>query len=56
MGISDYQILCDNTNNTIDTIDRHELHCKVGIIPINAVEWIVIDLNLRNGDIGIREG
>jgi len=50
-GISDYRIVCDTTNNSIESIDRHELHCKMAIKPIKAVEYIIIDLNLLNGSI-----
>ena len=54
-GISDYRVLCDETNNTIESIDRHELWCKVGIKPIKAIEYIVIDLNIINGNVGMGE-
>lgn len=52
-GISDYAILCDETNNTTETIDRHELWCKIGIKPIKAIEYIIIDLNIINGNVNI---
>lgn len=50
-GISDYQILCDGTNNTTATIDRHELHCKIGVKPIKALEYLIIDLTVQGGTI-----
>ena len=54
-GISDFRILCDETNNTIETIDRHELWCKIAIKPIKAIEYIIIDLDIINGNVQFQE-
>lgn len=51
-GISDFRIICDNKNNTIETIDKHELWCKIAIKPIKAIEYIVIDIDVLNGHVG----
>jgi hypothetical protein len=51
-GISDFLVICDESNNTTETIDRHELWCKIGIKPIKAMEYIVIDINIANGNVG----
>ena len=55
-GISDYRVLCDETNNTTESIDRHELWCKIAIKPIKAIEYIIIDLNIINGNVGMDDG
>ena len=55
-GISDYRVICDETNNTIETIDRHELWCKIAVKPIKAIEYIVIDLDIINGKVGVEDG
>lgn len=39
-GLYDYRIVCDESNNTEDTIDRNELHVKIGIKPVKAIEFI----------------
>ena len=54
-GISDYRVICDTSNNTIETIDRHELWCKIAIKPIRAIEYIVIDLDIINGKVGFQD-
>ena len=54
-GISDYLVICDTTNNTVESIDRHELYMKVGIRPIKAIEYIIIDLDIINGNVGMNE-
>lgn len=41
-GILDYAIKCDEELNTEQTIENHELHCKIGIKPVKTVEWIVL--------------
>ena len=55
-GISDFAVWCDETNNTVETIDRHELWCKIGIKPIAAMEYIIIDLDIVNGNVGVNDG
>ena len=55
VGISDFKVLCDTSNNTTETIDRHELWCKVAIKPIRSIEYIIIDLNVINGSVGMSE-
>lgn len=42
-GLYDYKIICDESNNTPDTIDRNELHVKIGIKPVRVVEFILVD-------------
>lgn len=54
-GISDFVVICDNSNNSTETLDRHELYMKVGIKPIKAIEYIIIDLDLINSNVGIEE-
>ena len=39
-GLYDYRIVCDESNNTPDTIDRNELHVKIAIKPTKAIEFI----------------
>ena len=39
-GIYDYRIICDESINTPDTIDRNELHIKIGIKPTKTIEFI----------------
>ena len=49
-GIYDYKIVCDESNNTPDSIDRNELHCAIGIKPVKTAEFIVLDfIALRTG-------
>lgn len=54
-GISDYKIVCDTSNNTQESIDRHELYCKIGIKPIKAIEYIIIDINILNGKVNMND-
>lgn len=50
-GISDFRIVCDKTNNSTESIDRHELHCRMAIKPVKAIEYIIIDLDLIGGSV-----
>lgn len=49
-GVYDYKIVCDESNNTPDTIDRNELHVSIGIKPVKTAEFIYISfIALRTG-------
>ena len=53
-GLYDYASVCDASNNTPDTIDRHELWIDVAIKPVKSVEFIFIPIRVVNtgADIG----
>lgn len=42
-GIYDYKIICDESINTPEVIDRNELKVKIGIKPVKTAEFILID-------------
>ncbi len=49
-GIYDYKILCDDSINDPDTIDRNEMVCKIGIKPVKTAEFLMFDfICLRTG-------
>jgi citrate lyase synthetase len=39
-GISDFLVICDETNDTPDIISRNELHVDIYIKPMYAAEFI----------------
>lgn len=47
-GIQDFAVVCDETNNTPERIDRNELWVDVAILPIKAIEFIYIPIRIRN--------
>ena len=51
-GVYDYLVVCDDTNNTPERIDRNELYVDIAIEPTKSVEFIYIPLRIKNtGDI-----
>jgi len=42
-GIYDYLVICNETNNTPERIDRGELWCDIYIKPVRAAEFIVLN-------------
>lgn len=44
----DYQIVCDTSNNTVETLTNHELHASIAIRPINVTEYIYLDLTVTD--------
>lgn len=52
-GIYDYLVVCDESNNTPERIDRSELWVDVAIEPVKAAEFIYIPVRILNtGEIG----
>jgi len=47
-GIYDYLVVCDETNNTPERIDRNELWVDIAIEPVKAVEFIYIPVRIKN--------
>jgi hypothetical protein len=47
-AISDYAVVCNESNNTPTRIDRNELWVDIAIVPTKAVEFIYIPLRVRN--------
>ena len=44
----DYKIVCDTSNNTVETLTNHELHANLAIRPINVTEYIYLDLTVTD--------
>lgn len=47
-GITDFVVVCDESNNTPARIDRNELYIDVAIEPTKAAEFIYIPIRLVN--------
>lgn len=47
-GITDFLVVCDESNNTPARIDRNELWVDVVIQPTRAIEFIYIPIRIRN--------
>ena len=44
----DYQIVCDTSNNTVETLTNHELHASLAVRPVNVTEYIYLDLTVTD--------
>ena len=47
-AVYDFAVVCDESNNTPDRIDRNELWIDVAIQPVKAIEFIYIPIRIRN--------
>ena len=47
-GITDFLVICDETNNTPARVDRNELYVDIAIEPVKAIEFIYIPLRVKN--------
>jgi hypothetical protein len=41
-GIYDFLVVCDETNNTADVIDRNEFNAEIYIKPARSINFITI--------------
>lgn len=49
-GLYAYKVVCDETNNTPERIDRNELWVSVFLKPVRAVEFVVLNLVILRTD------
>ena len=54
-GIAEYYIICDDRNNTVQTIENHELHVTIGIRPVKSIEFIIISFICTNQSANVQE-
>ena len=47
-ALYDYLVVCDESNNTPERIDRNELYVDIAIEPVKAVEFIYIPLRIKS--------
>lgn len=47
-GITEYKVVCDETVNTPERIDRNELWCKILLKPTKTAEIIVFEINVTS--------
>ena len=47
-GLYDFLVVCDESNNTPERIDRNELYLDIAIEPVKAIEFIYIPLRIKN--------
>ena len=47
-GLYDYLVVCDDSNNTPDRIDRNELYVDIALKPVKAIEFIYIPVRIVN--------
>ena len=50
-GLYDFAVLCDESNNTPDRIDRNELYVEIALKPVKTIEFIYVPMSLvKTGD------
>ena len=54
-AVLDFKVICDNSNNTTDTIENHELHCVIGVKPPKSLEWIILNFVCTSQDANVEE-
>jgi phage tail sheath protein FI len=47
-ALYDFLVVCDETNNFAQRIDRNELYVDIAIEPVKSVEFIYIPLRIKN--------
>jgi hypothetical protein len=49
-GLQAFKVICDETNNTPERIDRNELHVSILLKPTRAAEFIILNLVILRTD------
>jgi hypothetical protein len=47
-ALYDFLVVCDESNNTPNRIDRNELYVDIAVEPVKAIEFIYIPVRLKN--------
>ena len=54
-GVSQYIVVCDDRNNTPETIDNNELHVGIYVRPVKSIEFIVLNFTVTNQTVDVQE-
>lgn len=54
-GIQSWRVICDETNNTADTMARNELHISIYIQPVYTIEFIKLTTVITKSDVSTVE-
>ena len=52
-GISDFKIVCDETNNTADVIDRNQFVADIYIKPLKSINFIQLNFIAARSDLNL---
>lgn len=54
-GITDYFVVCDETNNPADAIGRNEFRADIFVKPVSSINFISLNFVLVRGDVSFSE-
>ena len=54
-GISQYIVVCDERNNTTETIENNELHVAIAVRPVKTIEFIILNFIATNQSVDVSE-
>jgi phage tail sheath protein FI len=54
-GITDFSVVCDNTNNTGDVIDRNEFRADIFIKPTRSINFIQLNFVATRSGVAFTE-
>lgn len=46
-GLSDFLVVCDESNNTLDRINRNEMWMDIAIVPTKSINFIYVPIRLK---------
>lgn len=52
-GLKEFKVVCDNTNNSETDVQERRLNAKIKMVPIGAVEFVILDFIIVNGSIEV---
>lgn len=47
-GIEDFQVIVDESNNTVEDVENYRMNVAIYLVPVRAIEKVTIDFVVRN--------
>lgn len=54
-GVIEFQVICDDRNNTNETKDNNEVHIAIGAKPVKSAEFIIMNFICTNQGANVQE-
>lgn len=52
-GLKEFSVICNTTNNSNVDVEEHRLNARIKMVPIGAVEFVILDFILVKGSIQV---
>jgi len=54
-GVTDYLVVCDNSNNTPEIIDRNEFVAEIFVKPTRSINYVTVTVTATKTGVSFQE-